>query len=82
MLKIRKKNQTSHVKPRNKSNDSFKRATDIAGQGCGAINHANQANSSISPIEWTQMHDSLKYQIEAEQKRALAIMYMRRNTFT
>jgi hypothetical protein len=62
-----------------KRNDSFKRAIDITGQNCGAFNQADQTNSPVNPIEWKQMHDSQMYEIEAERKRALAIMYVRRN---
>jgi DNA-binding protein Fis len=70
MLKIGKQNR----------NDSVKRAIDIAGQNCDTCNQTDQANSLVNQIEWNQMHDSQMYEIEAEQKRALAIMYARRNT--
>jgi len=82
MLKIGKKSHTYHVNPRSKlCNDSFKRALDIVGQDSGACNSTDQLNSAVSVSNWEQMHDSLTYQIETEQKRALGIMYASRNTF-
>jgi len=81
MLKIGKKGQTCHFNPRSKlGNDSFKRALDIVGQDSGACCPTDRRNSPVSPFNWEQMHDSLTYQTEAEQKRALGIMYASRNT--
>jgi len=82
MLKIGKKSHVCHVNPRNKvCNDSFKRALDIVRQDSGACSPTDQRNFPVSVSNWEQMHDSLTYQIETEQKRALGIIYASRNTF-
>jgi len=82
MFKIGKKDQTCHVNPRSKLSDiSFKRAVDIVGQDYAECCPTDQYNSFASPIDSTQIHDGLTFQIEAEQKRALGIMYASRNKF-
>jgi len=82
MLKISKKGQISSENPRNRcGNYSFKRAIDINGQDSGACGSAARSEVSLSLPDWRQTQDSSRYQIEAEQKRSLAMMYASTNRF-
>ena len=82
MLKIGKKTGTCNVNQRNKfGNDSFKRALDIFRQDREASCPADQRNLTFKQSDWNQTNDDPMYQIVAEQKRALALMYASRNTF-
>ncbi len=79
MWKIGKKTQTPHAGLKGKlGGASIKRAVDLCEQAYGAYSPTEERHSPASLP--AQMTHGQTYLIEAERKRALALMYASRRT--